>query len=146
VDLKKLSTSERVIGASGIVLLLASFLSWFSLEDFTSFNAWEIGFLWGRLPVLLGVVMVAHLAISNFAPDLQVPDLPWPKVHLVAGIAVAVIVVLKLIIGEEVNTIIGEIEFDRGIGLFLAALAAIGLGVGGFLYNKEHGEAPETGL
>jgi len=142
VDLNKLSTSEKVIAASGIALLLASFLSWFSFEQLTSFNAWEIGFLWGRLPVLLGVVMVAHVAITNFAPDLSVPDLPWPRVHLIAGIAAAAIVLLKLLIGESADTIIGELELDRGIGVFLAALAAIGLGIGGFLYSREHRDAP----
>lgn len=138
MDLSRLSTSEKIIAASGILLLLASFLSWFSYEDLASFNGWEIGFFWGRLPVLLGIVMVAHVAISRFAPDLALPQWPWPKVHLGAGIAAAVLVVLKLLLGESVGTIIGELDFDRSIGIFIATVAAIGLGVGGFLYFKEH--------
>ena len=138
MDLNKLSTGEKIIGVSGIVLLIASFLPWFSidLDEFgeASGNGWDMDFFFGPLPVLLGIVMVAHVAISNFAPDLKLPDLPWPMIHLVAGILAAVLVVLKLLIGED-----GAFGFEpeRAFGLFLAALAAIGLGVGGFLYNKE---------
>lgn len=138
MDLSKLSTGEKVIVASGILLLLASFLDWFSFEDLAGFNGWEIDFLSGRLPVLLGIVMVGHVLITRFAPDLTLPQWPWPKIHLGAGIAAAVLVVLKLLLGESVDTIIGEIDFDRSIGIFVAALAAIGLGVGGFLYHREH--------
>ena len=138
VDLSKLSTGEKVIAASGLLLLAASFLDWFSFEDLAGFNGWEIDFLGGRLPVLLGIVMVAHVGISRFAPDLTLPRWPWPKVHLGAGVAAAVLVVLKLLTGESVDTIIGELSFDRSIGIFVAALAAVGLGVGGFLYHREH--------
>ena len=138
MDLSKLSTGEKVIAASGLLLLLASFLDWFSYERLGGINGWNVDFFGGRLPVLLGVVMVAHVAISRFAPDLTLPSWPWPKVHLGAGIAVAVLVVLKLLLGESVDTIIGPLDFDRSIGIFVAALAAIGLGIGGFLYHREH--------
>jgi hypothetical protein len=144
VDLNKLSTSEKIIGASGIVLLIASFLSWFTIDEFASWSGWEVQFVWGRLPVLLGLVMVAHVAISNFAPDLALPDLPWPKVHLCAGGAAAALVVLKVLIGHDVDTLIGALSTDRSVGLFVAALGAIGLGIGGFLYDREHG-ASATG-
>ena len=152
MDLTKLSTSEKVIGASGIVLLLASFLPWFSVDlgqfGEASGNGWDMGFLFGPLPVLLGLVMVAHVAISNFMPDLELPELPWPMVHMVAGILAAVLVVLKLLIGEDDGTPVVDIDVDRAFGLFLATLAAIGLGVGGFLYRKEHGAdaAPAAGM
>jgi len=137
VDLNKLSTSEKIVSASAIVLLIASFLAWFEVDTAIgtiSGNGWDVGFIFGPLPVLLGLVMLAHVAISNFAPDLALPDLPWPRVHLAAGVAAAALVILKLAMGEDV----AGFDLDRGIGLFLAALAAIGLAVGGFLYNKEH--------
>ena len=133
-----------MIGASGILLVVASFLSWFSYEDLAHLNGWDprIGFLWGRVPIILAIVMVAHIGISSFAPDLTLPSWPWPKVHLGAGVAAAILVTFKLIIGESVDTIIGEIDFDRSIGIFVATIAAIGLGVGGFLYFQEHQPAP----
>lgn len=137
------ANAEKVIAASGMLLLVASFLTWFELEtgvgDFAR-DGWDVGFVFGPLPVLLGVVMVAHVATSSLAPDLAVPDLPWPKVHLGAGIAAAVLVVVKLVIGAD----IAGVELDRGIGIYVAALAAVGLAVGGVLHHQEHDGAATT--
>ena len=135
MDLNKLTMPEKIISASAIVLLLASFLTWFKVSFLgvsVSFNGWDVGFLWCRLPVLLGIVMLAHIVIKNFFPQVNLPDAPWDRIHLGAGVLAAVLVVLKLLVGEEHT----GVDFDRGIGLILGALAAIGLGVGGFLYYK----------
>jgi hypothetical protein len=141
VDINKLSMPEKIISASAIVLFIASFLPWFevSLAGFGGAgtgSGWDVGFLWGGIPTILGLVMLAHVMISNFASNVSLPDLPWPRIHMIAGIAAAVLVVLKLIIGEDDGGFDG-VEVTRKFGLFLAAIAAIGLGAGGFLYNKE---------
>lgn len=139
MDINKLSTPEKIIGVSGILLFIASFLPWFkvSVSGFGSAtgNGWDVGFLWGGIPTILGLVMVAHVVITNFAENVKLPDLPWPQIHLGAGIAAAALVVLKFVIGEDVPT---GVDVSRSFGLFLAVIAAIGLGVGGFLYFKEH--------
>jgi hypothetical protein len=142
VDINKLSTSEKVISVSAIVLFIASFLPWFkvSVSGFgsASGNGWDVGFLWAGIPTLIGLVMLAHVLITNFGGDnVKLPEIPWEKVHMIGGIVAAVLVVLKLIIGEDNDGFTG-VEVSRQFGLFLATLAAIGLGVGGFLYNKEH--------
>jgi hypothetical protein len=136
VDINKLSNPEKIIGASAIVLLIASFLPWFKVSfpgGSVSGNGWDVGFLWGRLPVLIALVMLAHIVISNFFETVKLPDLPWPMVHLVGGILVAALVVLKMISGEH--------GIDRAFGLFLAVIAAIGVGAGGFLYWQEKNAA-----
>ncbi len=53
---------------------------------------------------------------------------------MIVGIAVAALVLLKLIIGEDFA--------DRSIGIFLSLLAALGLAAGGFLRSKEPEDAP----
>jgi hypothetical protein len=136
VDINKLSTPEKVIAASGILLLIASFLPWFTVDflgSSISANGWDLDFLVGPLPILIGIVMAAHVIVSNFASNVNLGDLPWGKIHMIAGIIAGALLVLKLIIGEEA----AGITIDRSIGMFLAGIAGIGLGVGGFLYNKE---------
>jgi hypothetical protein len=140
VDINKLSMPEKIISASAIVLFIASFLPWFevSVAGFggATGNGWDVGLLWGGIPTLLGLVMLAHVVISNFASNVSIPDAPWPKIHMIAGIVAAALVVLKLIIGEDDGGFDG-VEVNRQFGLFLATLAALGLAAGGFLYNKE---------
>ncbi len=145
MDLNKLTTPEKITSASAIVLFIASFLPWFKISflgaDITG-NGWDVGFFWGGIPTILGLVMLAHIVLTKLASNVSVPELPWPRIHLIAGIVAGAIVVLKLLIGHSE---IG-VDFDRAFGLFLAALAGIGLGVGGFLYYKETNEAPAAAM
>jgi hypothetical protein len=143
VDLSKLTTSDKIIAGSGIVLFIAYFLPWFKF-DFGGFigeqtaSGGDVDFFWSTFPMLIGLVMVA-LVIASKLFDVKLPDLPipWGQAYLIAGGLAAVLVVLKLIIGEDV--------VDRAYGLFLAALAAIGLAAGGFLKFQEGDDSTATG-
>lgn len=142
MDFNKLSLSDKIIAGSAIVLLIASFLPWFEVSAFgfsVSGNGWDVGFFWAGIPVILGLIMLAHVGIKNFGDDSKLPDLPvsWGQVHLGAGALAAVIVVLKLLIGESE----GGVDFDRAYGLFIATIAALGLAYGGFLKFQEEKKA-----
>lgn len=146
MDLKKLSLGDQIIGGSGIVLFVASFLTWFKAEvkgfsglgfsASASANAWDVGFL-GWFPVLLGLAMVAFVAVRVFAPHVKIPDLPlpWGQVQFIVGCVAAALLVLKLLIGEDDGG--GVVSISRGFGMFLAVLAGIGLAVGGYFKWKE---------
>ena len=145
MDLNKLTTSDKVIAGSAIALLIFSFFPWFEISGFGfsgSSSGWDY-FFTGILPVLLGLVMLAQVAITAFAPDTKLPDLPvtWGQVHLGVGAAAAVLVVLRLLMGDDNFDIPGAaaagVDSGRAFGLFLAALAAVGLAVGGFLKFQE---------
>ena len=77
MDLKKLSLGDQIIGGSGIVLFIASFLTWFKVEvdglgafgASASANAWDLGFLVGPFPVLIGLLMVAYVYHFLRTPD-----------------------------------------------------------------------------
>lgn len=142
MDLSKLSTSDKVVAGSGLALLIFSFFPWYGVEGFDGGrNGWDY-FLFGIIPVLLGVAMVAVVAIKAFS-DTELPDLPipWGQAMLIAGAVAAILVVLKLLIGDDVL----GFDLDRKFGLILSALSAIGLAIGGYLKSQETGERPSGG-
>jgi hypothetical protein len=146
VDLNKLTTSDKVIAGSGIALFIAYFLPWFKVEGFGASgtgSGGDIGFLWGTFPMLIGLVM-AGVVIASKLFDVKLPELPipWGQALLGAGALAALLVVLKLLIGHDLDGA-EELGFEvsRSFGLFLAALAAIGLAVGGFLKFQEGDDA-----
>ena len=139
MDLSKLSTSDKVIAGSGIVLFIASFLPWFGVSErgfgSVSWNGWDTGFFWGGIPALIGLALAALVLIPLFAADFKLPDLPvtWGQAFLGAGALAAFLVVLKLLIGDSYF----GVSVGRQWGLFVAAIAAVALAVGGFLKFQE---------
>ena len=143
----KLTTSDKVVAGSGLLLFIASFLPWFGLEGYPgSGNGWDVGFLWAGLPALLGLA-AAGVVIATKMGDVKLPDLPitWGQAFLGAGALSALLVVLKLLIGYEVCGFGTCIDLDRKWGMFLAAIAALGLAAGGFLKYQEGDDAPAAG-
>jgi hypothetical protein len=142
VDLNKLSTADKVIAGSGILLFIFSFFPWFGFDlgpfGSATANGWDVGFIWGGLPALLGLALAALVLIPMFSPDFKLPDLPvtWGQAFLGVAVFAAFWVVLKLLIGES--------GLDREIGMFLAAIAAVGLAVGGFLKFQEEKAGTST--
>jgi len=140
MDLSKLSTSDKVIGGSGIALLIFSFFPWFKVEAFgasASQSGWDY-FFTGIVPVLLGLVMVAWVIATKLA-DMDLPELPVPEGLLLLGIggAAALLIILRLLLGFGEDDPFGVV--DRAFGLYLSVLAAIGLAAGGFLKFQEGG-------
>jgi hypothetical protein len=146
VDLNKLTQGERVIAGSAIALFIFSFFPWYGKFG-GSRNGWDY-FLFGVIPVFLGILMLAQIGISRFT-DTKLPDppLPWGQIHLIAGCLAAALVLLKLLIGDKVGggSVLGvsvpSIDLDRKFGIFLAFLAALGLAAGGYLRSREPAEA-----
>jgi hypothetical protein len=145
VDLNKLTQSEKIIAGSAIAFIVFSFLPWYGKGSYNR-SGWSY-FLFGIIPFLLAVVMVAQIAISRFT-DTKLPDppLPWGQIHLILGGLTALLVFLKLIIGDKYHvgiTGLGglSVDLDRKFGLFLAFLASLGLVAGGYLKSREPAES-----
>jgi len=145
VDLNKLTLSDKIIAGSGILLFIAYFMPWFKVDfgigGSVSASGGDVDFIWSTLPMLIGLVM-AGVVIASKLFDVKLPDLPvpWSRVHLGLGGLAALLVVLKLLIGEDPSSVI-----KRSYGLFIAAIAAIGLAAGGFLKFQEGDDAPAAG-
>jgi hypothetical protein len=147
LDLNKLNTGEKVIGVSGVLLLVFSFFPWlgFSYGGLsTSSSAWSFTLCW--LAVILGALL-AGLVIAK-AAGLDVPELGNVKwAHIILGVAVVVFlfILIKVIVGPSTNgvSLTGTgVSKDRKVGIFLGLLASIGLLAGAYLNAKELGELP----
>ena len=151
MDLNKLSTSDKLIAGGGIAYLIFMFLPWYGIDvPFAGSydnNGWDY-FIGGILPLILIAIMVAHVLVTAFSPSTKVPDLPlpWSQVHLFAGVAAAVLVLLRLVIGsDDVGSVDAGIDLDRKFGLFLALIAAVVVAGGGFLKSQEGDSSPSSG-
>ena len=143
MDFNKLSLADKVIGASAIVFLIAFFLPWWGIDtEFGSFdNAGADYILTGWLPLLLVIGIVVVVALQRFSTT-RLPDLPlpWNQAIMIAGIVVGVLVLLRLLITSSDVPGPVDVDLDRQFGMFIAALAAIGVAVGSVLKSREPAE------
>lgn len=139
MDLSKLTTADKLILGGGLAYLIFMFLPWYGVEGFDANNSGWDYFLGGIVPLILILIMCSHVLVSAFSPDTQLPDLPvpWSQVHLGTGVAAAVIVLLRVLIGSDIETFGVDYSLDRKYGLFLALIAAIVVAAGGVLKSKE---------
>ncbi len=132
MDFSKLTKGDQILGGAGIVFIISSFLTWFSLSigGFSgSVNGWDLDFFWGTLPALLVVAMIVWVGLRRFSSVKLPVDIP--ALYLVGGGLVFFLPFLKLLVGQS--------GLDRGFGLFLAVLAGAGVAFAGFLKFTEGG-------
>jgi hypothetical protein len=149
---KKFTASDIVILASAVVLLIASFLTWI---DFGSprfpisqqalqqlgvdiprgtENAWDHfpGFVY---PLIAGVIAGVQVVMEKVRPQMpgHVAGFSWTQIDLLLGIwaLLSVIAVAFEDFGYG----------DKGIGLWLTLIAAVGLLVGAILRLSEPARA-----
>lgn len=147
MDINRLNTGEKVIGVSGILLLIFSFFPWlgFSYAGFSaSKSAWTFTLCW--LAVVLGVLMAGYVIAK--AAGVDMPDLGnvrWAHVLLGVAVVAFLFILIKVIVGPSTGgvDISGTgVSKDRKIGIFLGLIASIGLVAGAFLNAKETGDLP----
>ncbi len=147
MDLNKLTLGDKIMGVSGILLLIFSFFPWlgFSYGPFsTSGSAWKFTLCW--LAVILGVACVVYVVLRM--QEVPLPELGSVKWgHIILGIAVVafVFILIKVITGPGTGgvDISGTgVSKSRKIGIFLGLISSAGLVVGAYLNVKEAGELP----
>lgn len=144
MDLNKLTTGDRVIAISGIVLFIFSFFDWLGAEASAGgFSVSQAKSAWSftltLIAVLIGIAMVVIVALKAF--DVKLPDLggtSWSLVLLVMGVVAFAFVLIKLIAGPNIPDILGDaVDKTRKIGIFVGLIATAGLAVGGYLRFQE---------
>lgn len=144
MDLDKLSSADKLIVGGGAAYLICMFLPWYGLAGGSN-NGWDY-FLGGVLPLLLIAVMVAQVLLTAMSPDTKLPNppIPWNQVHLIAGAAAAILVILRLLIRSTIDAGFLSVDLDRKFGLILAVVAAVVVAVGG-LRKSQSGDSPAIG-
>lgn len=147
MDTSTLSTGEKIAGAAGAILLVFMFvLDWFSVEDtgdFGGLNAWQS---FGLIDLVLLLAAVAGIALAVIAATQTRVDLPIALSAITAGLgllSVALIIFRIILTPEFDGGGFGDIETDRGIGVFLGLLAAAGVAYGGWTAMQEEGTSFE---
>ena len=129
MDLDRLTTGDKVIVGSALALLVFSFVPWFGFEHEFSRNAWHY-FLFGVVPMLLALAMLLAI-VARLAGRSDGLAAGARRAFLAAGCLAGVLVLCKMAIGDKVDVLAHTVELERKFGLYMSALAGLGLASAG---------------
>jgi ascorbate-specific PTS system EIIC-type component UlaA len=136
----KLSQGERIVLVGGLLLILdLLFVQWHSVDvsrldlDFQPARTGATGVqepyaAYGVVAVILTAVMVAQIVIARLTP-VRLPGsrMFWAQAHLIAGVFVAVVLVIKLLRATK----------WLGFGSYSGVLAGLLVAYGGYCIARE---------
>jgi len=130
-----LSIGEKIIVIAGLLLFIDGFLPWYDVDlgpfGSVTANGWESpGAIWSLLAILLGLAMSGVVAVKALTEGVipeNVGGFSWPKIFLGGGVAVAVLILIKLL---------NESSY-MGFGFYIAIICAAALAVAGVLMYRE---------
>jgi hypothetical protein len=125
---------EQVTWVAGLVLGLSSFMGWYAGSGVgvkLAVIGWHTGVL-GKLVFFVGLAVVAIMALHELGFELP-PSVPESLVILALGALATIFVLIRVIsIPDAVLPADG-----RGIGIWIALIAALGVIAGGLLRAAE---------
>ncbi|MDP9404339.1 MAG: hypothetical protein M3P85_13660 [Actinomycetota bacterium] len=137
MDLSKLTLGEKIVAGAGIALVIdLLFLPWHTVDigivEISRSGIESPNAFWGVVAMLLAAAMVAAVTVRRLT-NAELPELgvPWEQVLFIAGVAVAALLALKLLLETDA----------LGFGAFLGILLAAAIAYGGFLMRQEGGPA-----
>jgi hypothetical protein len=127
---------ERVTALSGLVLMLSSFMGWYAGSSSDpgptiAVIGWHTGVI-GKLVFLLGLAVVVLVVLHELGIELPA-TVPESLVIIVLGALATILVLIRVISVPDSFYPFG----GRGIGIWIALIAALGLIVGGLLRAGE---------
>jgi hypothetical protein len=144
MDLRRLRVGEWLVGACGVLLLVALFLPWYSLGAAWTMDpafagngeltAWEA---FTVLDVILLLLALAALSVPIVTAAHRVPALPLALESLTAlfGLLCVILVLIRVL------NLPGEAD-TRDIGLWLGFLATMGIAAGGLIGMRDERRSP----
>jgi hypothetical protein len=148
MDADRLSTGEKIAGASAVLLFIFMFFDWFNAEVsggdglFTASvggNAWE-AFSWIDLLMLLTVVVTVAVVVIRLSDAIVEPPFSVNAAVAILG-GLSVLFILYRIIdppgGGDVAGV--SVDISPTVGAFLGLIAAAGITYGGYRAMQEEG-------
>ena len=128
------AAGERITWIAGLVLALSSFMDWYAGSGVgvkLAVIGWNSGVL-GKLVFFVGLAVLAIVALHELGFELP-PSVPESLLVLGLGALGAIFVLIRIIsIPDAVLPADG-----RGIGIWIALIAALGVIAGGLLQAAE---------
>jgi hypothetical protein len=128
------AAGERITWISGLVLALSSFMDWYTGSGVgvkLAVIGWHSGVL-GKLVFFVGLAVLALVALHELGFELP-PAVPESLLVLALGALAAIFVLIRIIsIPDSVLPADG-----RGIGIWIALIASLGVITGGLLRAAE---------
>ena len=132
-----LSAGERTVLVAALLLIVdLLFLPWYDIDlgaldaavDTTATGVQQPYAGYGIAAVVLSATMAAQIAVAKLlSVRLPDPPVPWSQIHLILGIFVAVVLVIKLV----------RLTDSLGYGAYSAILAGILVAYGGYRIASE---------
>ncbi|MEA2453662.1 MAG: hypothetical protein QOG04_2372 [Actinomycetota bacterium] len=137
MDLSRLSTAHKIGIGGALVLLIDSFLPWYSVSFLTqsiSINGWDAEFLaWGG--IVAGVAAGVVLALKAMGQkDLGSGSMTAEQIAFILGVVSFVLIALRFLTETS----------DAAFGLFLGIIASGAVAYGAFMAKKESPSTPNT--
>jgi hypothetical protein len=128
------AAGDRITWVSGLVLMLSSFMDWYAGSGVgvkIAVIGWHTGVL-GKLVFFIGLAVVVIVSLRELGFELP-PNVPESLVIIGLGTLALIFVLIRLIsIPDSVLPADG-----RGIGLWIALIAALGVIAGGLISAAE---------
>lgn len=147
MDADRLSTGEKIAGASAVLLFLFMFLDWFTVnisggEGLVSFSAggsaWDV-FSWIDLFLMLTVIVAVAVAVIRLSDAVVEPPFSINAAVAILG-GLSVLLVVYRIIDPPIDTGgLPGVDVGRSIGVYLGLLASAGIAYGGYRAMQEEG-------
>jgi hypothetical protein len=132
MDLRRLRVGEWIVGACGVLLIVALFAPWYGNPSSSAWEAFAI------LDVILALLALAALSVPVVTATHCVPALPLAIESLISlfGFVAVVLVLIRVL------NLPGDLH-GREWGLWLGLAAVLGIVVGALVALRDERRSPE---
>lgn len=135
MDLSRLSTAHKIAIGGAVVLLVDSFLPWYSASAFgvtINISAWDAAFsAWGAVVAGVAAGVILALKVTG-KQDVQAGGKSAEQIAMILGIVSVALAVLRLVTQTT----------GAAFGLFLGIIAAAAVAYGSWMATKETATTP----